>query len=50
MDDFDLYLERYSICRKISKEEAKEHQLVKDVKAYYEEMEAKHDTITKLSD
>lgn len=36
--DFEAFLERYSTCRGISKEEAREHQLAKDVKAYYQEV------------
>lgn len=36
--DLEEYVKRYSIKHNITHEEAKQHQLVKDVKAYYEEM------------
>ena len=35
--DFEEYAKKYSIKHGITPEEAKQHQLVKDVKAYYEE-------------
>lgn len=35
-NDFERYVERYSIKHKITKEEAKKHYLVKEVKKYYE--------------
>ena len=35
--DFETYAKKYSIKHGITPEEAKQHQLVKDVKAYYEE-------------
>lgn len=35
--DFETYVKKYSIKHMITPEEAKQHQLVKDVKAYYEE-------------
>lgn len=39
MNDFELYLERYSKSRGCSVEEAKEHALVKEVKKQYKENE-----------
>lgn len=35
--DLEEYVKKYSIKHEITPEEAKQHQLVKDVKAYYEE-------------
>lgn len=37
MNDFEEYVRRYSRKHEITPEEAKEHALVKEVKAYYEE-------------
>lgn len=39
MNDFELYLERYSKSRGCSIEEAKEHALVKEVEKLYKENE-----------
>lgn len=39
MNDFELYLERYSKSRGCSVEEAKEHALVKEVEKQYKENE-----------
>lgn len=39
MDDFELYLERYSKSRGCSIEEAKEHALVKEVEKQCKENE-----------
>lgn len=36
-EDYERYLERYCKCNRISREEAEKHQLVRDVKKYYEE-------------
>lgn len=35
-EKLDIFLDKYCKKHKITPEEAKEHQLVKDVKAYYE--------------
>lgn len=51
--DFEAYVERYCRKHKITPEEAKEHAMVREVKAYYEEDiqigENNVNTITRLS-
>lgn len=37
MTEYEKYLEKYCIKHEISKEEAEQHKLVKEAKAYYEE-------------
>ena len=36
MTDYEIYVERYSKARQISKEAAEAHKMVKGVKAFYE--------------
>lgn len=36
---FESYLERYSKCRHITIEQAKQHAMVREVQKYYEEEE-----------
>ena len=39
MSDFEVYLEKFCSQHNLTSEEAKEHRIVQEVKAYYEEKE-----------
>lgn len=45
MDGYDQYLEKYATSKKISKEEAEKHAIVKEAKACYE----KNDSRSKMA-
>lgn len=34
-DDYNLYLEKYCVKHRLSKDEAEKHQMIKDVKRFY---------------
>lgn len=43
MEDFEAYVERYCKSYGLTPEEAKEHKLVQEVRAYYEELNRETD-------